>query len=122
MAGVRIAQRLTRLFSQTVTLYPWTGQDAYGQATYGEGFDYRAHVQNGTVRTTGENPSLPGLYKVIIGEAVQIDPRDKLELPAEYGTRNDSGTFESPTTEIVEVQYLNDSRGPVATVVLCGKG
>lgn len=122
MAGARIAQRLTRLFAQTVTIYPWSGQDTFGQATYGEGTDYRAHIQNGTTRAIGENQALPGLYKVIIGEAVQIDPRDKLELPEEYGTRNDDGKFESPTTKIVGVQYLNDSRGPVATVVMCGRG
>jgi hypothetical protein len=122
MGAVRIAQRLTKLFSQTVTLYPWTGQNAAGEATYGSGADYRAHVQQGVAQTTGTTQALPGLYKIIIGEAVQVDPRDRLVMPSEYGTRNDSGDFEAPTTKIVSVQYLNDSRGPVATVLMCGMG
>lgn len=120
--AARLAQRLTSLFGQTVTLYAWTGQDEFGQATYGEGNDYRAHVQQQVARTPGADQALPGLFKVLIGEAVQVDPRDKLVLPAAYGTRDDAGQFEPPTTKIVEVQYLNDSRGHIATTVICGKG
>lgn len=121
MNGTRIAQRLTRLFSQVVTIYPWTGQDEYGTATYGAGAEYRAHVQSAISRTGGQQQALPGAYKVIIGEAVQVDPRDRLVLPIEYGTRNDGGDFEAPTTKIAEVHYLNDSRGHVATTLVCGR-
>lgn len=121
MAATRIAQRLTRLFSQVVTIYAWTGQDNYGQPTYGEGSDYRAHVQQGVRRIAPPYDALPGVYKIIVGEYVQVDPRDQVSLPAEYGTRDASGRFESPVLNIVEVQYLNDSRGPVATVIYCGK-
>jgi len=122
MTGTRITQRLTRLFAQTVTVAPWTGQDAFGQATYGTAVTCRAHIQQGTSRSTGQSQALPGLYKVIIGEAIKVDPRDKLTLPKEYGTRDMNGDFEAPTTKILEVQYLNDSRGPVATIVMCGRG
>lgn len=120
--AIRLAQRLTSLFGQVITLYPWTGQDTFGEATYGEGSDYRAHIQQGTQRTPGADQALPGLYKVLIGEAVQVDPRDKLVLPVSYGTRNDAGVFEAATTTIIEVQYLNDSRGHIATTVICGRG
>lgn len=120
--GARIAQRLTRLFSQTITLKPWTGQNDFGEATYGQGTTHRAHVQQAVARTNGSQAALPGLFKVIIGEPVKVDPRDQLVLPEEYGTRDDNGDFESPTTRIAEVHYLNDSRGHVATTIICGRG
>lgn len=122
MNGLRIAQRLTRLFSQVVTVHPWNGQDAYGNATYGAGVECRAHVQQGTVRVSGATQAMPAMYKIILGEALKVDPRDKVTLPAEYGTRNDAGKFESVEAKIVDVQYLNDSRGHVATTIMCGRG
>lgn len=122
MGAERIAQRLTRLFNETVTIYPWTGQDSYGQSTYGAGEDYRARIQRGSMRTNGENQAMPSLHKVIIGEAVKVDPRDKLVLPEEHGTRDSNGDFEQPNVKIIEVNYLSDSRSHIATVVMCGRG
>lgn len=121
MGAQRIAQRLSHLFDETVTIAPWTGQDVYGQPSYGTGVSYRARIMRGVAHGGGADQALPTMHKIIIGEGVRVDVRDQVLLPEDYGSRDDAGDFARPSVTITEINYLNDSRGTVATVLYCGR-
>jgi len=121
MGTFRIMTQLKHLFVHTAGISPWTGQNSFGEPTYGAQVSYAARIQPATVKTPGSAPVLAGTVKVFLDRYVPVDPRDRIVLSSEYGSRNDSGTFEAPTSKLFEVQYLSDSTGPVCTVLICGK-
>lgn len=112
--------QLKHLFVHTVSISPWSGQNQYGEATYGAAVSHPARIQTMNVMSKGDNQTLAGMVKVFLSEYIQVDPRDKVVIPDDYGSRNDSGVFESPTSKLIEVQYLSDRNGPVCTVLVCG--
>lgn len=113
---------LTDFFPHTVTLAPWTGQNEYGEATYGDTASYPAKIEQGVnlLREGLGDRSLVPQYKVFIGEAVQVDVRDALTLDAAFGSRNLAGTFEAPLTTIVQVKPVYDEQAQVCTILYCG--
>lgn len=117
MGRFRLIDRLQHLFKDSVTIEPWSGQNGYGEATYGAGTVYRARIERGVAHTNGQDQSLYGLHKIILSTYVQVDPRDRITLPSSYGERNDAGIFAAPATTIREVNYLSDEYGPLSTVL-----
>ena len=117
----RLAQRLVHLFSQTVEIQAWNGQDQYGQAIPGTKIAYQARIERGAIKTSGQNQVLVSTHKIILAEPVLVDPRDLVTLPAAYGTRNADGVMEAPQATILEVSQLSDARGHISTVLHCGR-
>ena len=110
------------LFPHEVSLAPWTGQNDYGESTFGDTLTYRAKIERGVdlARAGFGDRSIVPRYKVFIGEAVQVDPRDQLTLDAAFGERNDSGTFTAPLAVIKMVTPVYDEREQVCTIIYCG--
>ena len=93
------------LLDVQVTLKSYKGQDQYGRPTLGASRLVKARVEQGTIDArspTGR--SLPGRYKVILGEAIAVDPRDQITLPKEFGVRDEAGVFKSAQPPILEVR------------------
>ena len=110
------------LFPHEVSLAPWTGQNDYGEATFGDAEVYRAKVEQGVdlLRAGLGDRSIVPKYKVFIGEAVQVDVRDQLTLDVAFGERNEAGTFVAPTATIKMVKPIYDEREQVCTIIYCG--
>jgi hypothetical protein len=110
------------LFPHEITLAPWTGQNEAGEGTYGTGEIYRAKIERGTdlKRTGVDGRSIVPLYKIFIGEPVQVDPRDQLTLDSTFGKRDENGDFVAATPPIVQVLPIYDEQEWVCTVIYCG--
>lgn len=109
------------LFPHTVTIAPWTGQDRYSNGTYGSAVTYQAKIERGNRQVRGDaNNAVIPQYKVFIAEALQVDVRDQITLPVEFGARNESGVFVAPTPIIREVMPVYDEFEHVCTVIYCG--
>lgn len=121
MGSFRIMAQLKHLFRNQVTLEKWTGQNSFGESTYGNSIIYAARIEPTTIKTDGDNAVLLSVLKVLLSEYVQVDPRDRITLPSAYGSRNSTGAFESPTSNLIEVKYLEDTTGPICTVLICGR-
>lgn len=88
--------------AHTVTVYPFTGSDAYGEATYGAGTTYPAHIESQVEQVAiGNGQIVSSRLNVIIGAAVVMDTRDRLVVPGLFGHRNSAGVF--PATEDAEI-------------------
>ena len=110
------------LFPHTINLEPWTGQNAYGEATYGSADTYQAKIEQGVdlVRAGFGDRSLVPRYKVFIGAAVQVDARDRLTLDTQFGERDETGVFVAPTAVIQRVTPVFDELEQVCTIIYCG--
>ena len=110
------------LFPHSVTVTPWTGQNQYGEATYGDPITYQAKIEQGInlLREGFGDRTLVPKYKVFLGDAVQVDARDLLTLDVAFGSRDAVGTFEPPATTIMMVKPVYDEREWVCTIVYCG--
>jgi hypothetical protein len=110
------------LFPHTVTLAPWTGQNQYGEATYGDDSTYQAKIEQGVdlLRAGIGDRSIVPKYKVFVAEPIQVDLRDRLALDAVFGERDESGTFVAPTAVIMKVAPVYDEREWVCTILYCG--
>lgn len=121
------------LFPHTVTIEPWTGQNDYGEATFGEATTYTAKIERGldlarggrgdgssVARGGGGDRSIVSRYKVFIGEAASIDARDRLTLDAAFGERDADGLFVAPVSTIKSVMPVYDERELVCMIVYCG--
>lgn len=76
---------LKALCTQTVTIEPFTGVNANGEATYGAGVSYKAHIggQNRMMRNAlGQLVTDP--LKVVLSTAPSVSTKDKITLPATY--------------------------------------
>jgi hypothetical protein len=110
------------LFPHTVTLEPFTGQNQYGEYTYGSAETYQAKVEQGVdlARAGLGDRSLVPRYKVFIGAAVQVDNRDRLTLDARFGERDETGVFVAQTPIIQRVTPVFDELEQVCTIIYCG--
>ncbi len=109
-------------FPHTVQLAPWTGQNDYGEPTYGAMVPYAAKIEQGVnlLREGLGDRSIVPKYKVFLGEAVQVDVRDQLTLDASFGSRDTAGTFEAPLATIYQVKPVYDEQEQVCTILYCG--
>ncbi|MCR4375682.1 MAG: hypothetical protein NUW22_12615 [Acidobacteria bacterium] len=92
-----------RLAKDLVTIEPYSGQNRYGEATYGSAVTYRAHCQGKIQRITGldgqEHVSQVTSY--LIG-TVAVSTRDRITLPSRF----------SPTQPpILAVRQVSSERG-----------
>lgn len=113
---------LRDLFPHEVTIAPWTGQNRHGEATYGTSVTYRAKIERGNRQIAagaGDRAIVPK-HKIFLAEAVLVDPRDQITLPLEFGNRDSSGEFSSPTPIIREVVPVYDDTEHVCTIIYCG--
>ena len=110
------------LFPHSVTVAPWTGQNIYGEATYGDAATFAAKIERGVdlVRAGMGDRSLVPKYKVFVAEPVQVDVRDQLTLDAAFGERNEAGTFVAPAATLVMATPVYDEREWVCTILYCG--
>jgi hypothetical protein len=110
------------LFPHTVTVTPWTGQNLYGEATYGDPLTYQAKIEQGVdLKRAGiGDRSIVPRFRVFLAEPIQVDVRDLLTLDKVFGSRNDSGVFEAPATSIVMVKQVHDELEHVCTILYCG--
>lgn len=120
MGTFRLMTQLAHLFVHTVGVSPWTGQNTFGEATYGAQVNYPCRIEPVNIRNNNPNQAIGANLKVFLDRYVQIDPRDKVVIPSAYGSRNDAGVFEAPISKLLEVKYLSDQAGPVCTVLMCG--
>ncbi len=99
--------------TQTVGHAPFTGQDSYGEATYGATTWYAAHVEQAIVGQGGVTgvSTVTGQLHVILGAAVAIDPRDKILLRQPFTTRGSTGVFS--TEEEAQVVRVAASVAPI---------
>jgi hypothetical protein len=113
---------LMDLFPHTVSLEPWTGQNDYGEATYGDAVLYPAKIEQGVnlLREGFGDRTLVPKYKIILGAAVAVDARDRVVLDVAFGSRNTAGTFVAPEAIVYQVKPLYDEQEHVSTIVFCG--
>ena len=116
-----LIDRVQGLLDVDITLEPWSGQDEYGKGTYGASQTIRARVQQGNFDVVGSNSqAIVGQFKVILGENIQVDVRDRLTLPAAFGVRDSSGNFQT-TQPIIRSATPVFYRGQHDhTVLICG--
>jgi hypothetical protein len=113
--------QVAHLLDVEVDLEPWSGQDEYGRPSTGAKRTVKARVYQGMFDVMGANGmAIVARYKVILGEPVQVDPRDVLTLPASFGVRDSAGTFQKPTPLIREVRPVFYRGVHDHTVVICG--
>lgn len=114
-------ERVQNLLDVNVDVEPWTGQDQYGRGTFGAKRTVLARVQQGQYDVVGGNGmAIVARYKVILGEAIQVDPRDQLTLPDAFGARDSSGNFQPAQPVIREVRPVFYQGVHDHTVVICG--
>jgi hypothetical protein len=93
------------LLDVEVTLEAYIGQDQYGRPTLRDGRKIKARVEQGRMIVRGgDGQSLVGKYKVILGEPVLVDPRDRITLPKEFGVRDANGDFQTAQPPILEAR------------------
>lgn len=107
---------LLELMPDTVTIYPCTGIDFYGQPTFGEGESFRARiVGKGLALRRREGEEMAVVYDVYIhslgSERFSMD--DKLELP-------DSTIYQDRYPEIFAIGQFPDDQGHHHTKFQCG--
>lgn len=91
---------------------PFTGQDTFGEATYGATTWYPAHIEQAMVQQEGRGMTVvTGQLHLIIGAILAIDPRDHVLVPAPFTTRSVAGVFS--TGEDAEVVRVSPSMGPI---------
>lgn len=109
------------LLDVTVQLAPWRDQDQYGRAVYGATKTVLARVEQGAFAELGPNgQAIVARYKVILGEALAVDVRDQLTLPAAFGARAQEGAMTAVTPNIYSVRTVYYQGRHDHTVLICG--
>ncbi len=74
---------LKTMCKSTVTIAPWTGQDVYGQASYGTAVSYAAHISGKArmVRNTLGQEVVSSVH-VVLSTAPSISTKDRITLPS----------------------------------------
>jgi len=92
---------------------PFTGQDSFGEATYGTVAWYPAHIEQAMVSQGGITgvTTITGQLHIVIGAVVVIDPRDRLIVPPPFTTRSATGVFS--TGEDGQIVRVGPTMGPV---------
>jgi len=113
-------QNLQGLLSVDVTLEPFKSQGRHAN-TYGELETIRAHVEQGVHEVEGPNgQSLVGKFKIILGKAVMVDPRDRITLPKEFGIRDSTGKFQTIQPKILSFRPVFFRGTHDHSVLICG--
>lgn len=99
--------------TQQVGHAPFTGQDSYGEATYGTTTWYPAHLEQAILSQGGVMgvTTVTGALHIILGAAVAIDPQDKVLVRQPFTTRNSTGAFS--TEEEAQVVRVAASVAPI---------
>ena len=109
------------LLDVDVDVEPWTAQDEYGRGTYGAKRTVKARVAQGQFKASGGNgQAIVAAYKVILGEAVVVDVRDRLTLPAAFGSRAVGGNPAAVQPPIREVRPVFFCGTHDHSVIYCG--
>jgi hypothetical protein len=97
------------LLAQTVTIAPWTGQDTYGEATYGAAVSYAARVE-GKMQMIRDavGAERVSAVTVYLATTASISPKDKLTLPSGWTPQ---------TPALLAVQRHADESGDHHTVL-----
>ena len=113
---------LRDLFPHQVMIEPWTGQNSHSEATYGSGSTYQAKIERGNrqVQSPSGDRAIVPKHKVFIADAVQVDVRDRITLPVEFGERDSTGAFVASTPIIRDVTPIFDETEQVCTIIYCG--
>lgn len=100
---------LISLMAHTISLTPWTGQNQYGEPSYGAAVSYTARVQ-GKMRMVRDSTGTERVSTVTcyVATTATISPKDKLTLP--------SG-FTPATPPILAVERQADERGDHHVVI-----
>jgi len=100
---------LLSMMPHTLTVAPWTGHNAYGEATYGTAVSYTARVQ-GKMQMVRDAAGVERVSTVTcyVATTASIGPKDKLTLPSGW-------VPVSPP--ILSVQRVSDEGGDHHTVI-----
>lgn len=100
---------LLSLFSQTITIAPYSGQNSYGESTWGTAVSYAARVE-GKMQMVRDSLGAERVSSVTcyVATTTAISPKDKLTLPSGW-------TPASPP--ILAVQRQTDELGDHHIVV-----
>ena len=97
------------LFTQTVTISAYTGQDGYGKPTFGTGVAYRARVV-GEHRLARDlaGKEVVSTQTVYLQSNKAVDAKDKVAL-----STGDAGSTEATrlTPPVIRVGFYPDERG-----------
>jgi hypothetical protein len=108
------------LLDVQITLEPYASQDQYGVASYGAVRTVKARIEQGMRYIHGPTgQSLVANFKVLLGEPVLVDPRDRLTLPKEFGSRDASGDFVEVHPPIITVRPVFFQGRHDHTVLYC---
>ncbi|HSG05862.1 MAG TPA: hypothetical protein VLB09_05650 [Nitrospiria bacterium] len=111
---------LQGMLSADVKVEPFKSQGRHAK-TYGVSETYRAHIERGHFELEDPNgQSVVGKFKIIFGSAVQVDIRDRITIPKEYGIRDSSGDFQTVQPNIYSVEHKFFRGVHDHTVVICG--
>lgn len=96
-------QSLISMMAHTISLAPYTGQNAYGEASYGAAVNYTARVQ-GKMKMVRDFAGVERVSTVTcyVATTAAISPKDKLTLP---------GSFVPTSPPILAVERQADERG-----------
>jgi hypothetical protein len=105
-SGVALADSLTKQGLQaTVSHEAWTGQNAYGEASYGAVVSRRAVVTDATTLVRDDKgDEVVARYRILFLGDVTVGPLDRLTLPSGRVTpilRVDSGVLADDATKFV---------------------
>ena len=100
------------LFTDEVTIEPFTGRDFNNVESFGAGVTYQAHVTakvEEVVRSTGD--VAVATHRVVLTDRFTIDERDRITMPARFKIAN---------PEIMAVLEWTDENGPHHTTIMVG--
>ena len=95
------------LLDVMVTIEPYAGQDKHGTLSYRPPQSVKARIQQGPMWVRDAmGQSLLGKFKVYLGQAVQVDPRDRITLPIPFGVRDTTGAMQPLQPNILSVALV----------------
>lgn len=99
------------MFSQEVTVEPFTGTDEYGNYAYGDSVSYQARVVGKTrVVRNSEGEESVSTHTVYLKSTSAFTPKDRITLPAGYSPQQpiiiSVGTFPDESGLHHKVIYL----------------
>lgn len=99
-------------FTQTVTVEPPSGKNAYGELTYGTSTTYKARIVGRTKTVTDkEGRERVSMYTVYLNTNAVIDPDSRVTLPSGYAPSQ---------PKLLAVGTYPDETGPHHTTLFLG--
>ena len=73
------------LLHQTVTIEPYSGNDGYGNPSYGAGVDYKARVVGKQMLVKAmDGQDRMSQFTVVLKSNATVDSRSRITLPSQY--------------------------------------